>query len=209
MTYSLLIADRISGVMAVATASRSLAVGNAVPALLPGVGAVVSQAYTNRALRGHLLRELSEGVAPKDAVVELARVDDGLNRRQVGVLRADGAMAAHTGADCTDWAGHREGDGVLAVGNFLAGPHVLDAMVAAIPSRPGATAVELADRLLKAMSAGLRAGGDRRGQQSAAILVGTGPVQDTFPPNLEVDLRVDDHAQPLDELRRLLGAAQD
>lgn len=209
MTYSLLIADQNSGAIAVATASHSLAVGNAVPALLPGVGVIVSQAYTNRALRGYLLRELTEGVSPKDAVAELSHVDAGLSRRQVGVLRADGAMAVHTGADCTDWAGHREADEVLAIGNFLTGSDVLDAMIATMPSRSGGSAIDIAERLLMAMSAGLRAGGDSRGQQSAAILVGTGPAQDSFPPNLEVDLRVDDHAQPLEELRRLLDVAQD
>lgn len=213
MTYSLLLAHPASGILAIATASYSLAVGKAVPAVLPGVGAVVTQAYTNTRLRGPMLRMLADGHSAAAAVAELPRLDDGFGRRQVGVMAADGTHAAHTGSGCSEWAGHASALGMLAIGNLLTGPGVVEAMIAAATKHPdAATAVnarphDLAVTAISALRAGLNAGGDRRGQQSAALLVAAGDRSADWPPALVIDLRVDDHERPLDELDRLLELA--
>lgn len=211
MTFSVVVSVPAAGLLGAATASRSLAVGNAVPALRPGVGAVVSQAWTNRSLRGKLLAALAAGAAPTDALAaELAR-DRGRERRQVAVVDAMGRTADHTGVECTPWAGSRPvGDrdrpvvGV-AVGNLVVDRNTVDAVAqvvaATVPDDPGT----LAALLVAALRAGQRAGGDVRGQQSAAVLVGSGAGQDWQPPDLDVDLRVDDHERPLEVLAHLAG----
>ncbi|WP_403023316.1 DUF1028 domain-containing protein [Salinibacterium sp. GXW1014] len=214
MTYSLLLAHPASRTLAVATASYSLAVGKAVPAVLPGIGAVVSQAYTNTRLRGPLLRMLESGHSPAAALAELPRLDADPAHRQVGLLAAEGTHAAHTGGDCSDWAGHRSAPGILVLGNLLAGPEVVDGMLASLTASPlvdsllasgaDAAAHDLARRAVSALRAGLAAGGDRRGQQSAALQIATGERDPDWPPALTVDLRVDDHGHPLDELDRML-----
>ncbi|QEE60772.1 DUF1028 domain-containing protein [Salinibacterium sp. dk2585] len=214
MTYSLLLAHPASRTLAVATASFSLAVGKAVPAVLPGIGAVVSQAYTNTRLRGPLLRMLESGQHPAAALAKLAILDTDPARRQVGLLAADGSHAAHTGTDCSDWAGHRSAPGILVIGNLLTGPDVVDGMLASLTTSPlvtsalvsgaDAAAHDIARRAVSALRTGLAAGGDRRGQQSSALQVAAGGRDSDWPPALTVDLRVDDHGHPLDELDRML-----
>ncbi|MDM4761496.1 DUF1028 domain-containing protein [Galbitalea sp. SE-J8] len=196
-----------SGALAIATASYSLAVGNAVPALVPGVGAAASQAYTNRALRSALLDELARGPGPSDAIEAMRRRDAAIAFRQLAVLGADGAGAATTGERCSGWAGQLLGPGWIAIGNLLAGGAVLDAMAGSIDGALGGvrSALDLAAAAVGALRAGEAAGGDRRGPQSAALLAaagGGGPDSD-----LDVDVRADHSADPLSEIDRLLALA--
>jgi uncharacterized Ntn-hydrolase superfamily protein len=215
MTYTILASDPARHLLGVATASRSLAVGAGVPALRIGVGAVASQAYTNRALRGFVLDALLGGRAPADVVARLPEVDAGSARRQVAVIDADGRIAVHTGSECTAWAGSATGDGFAVIGNLLAGPTVLDAMAEEFGAWPRTGGPEgeadegaaFARRLLAALAAGEMAGGDLRGRQSAALLVGAGLASAGPDGPLAFDLRVDDHEQPVRELGRLLGKA--
>lgn len=211
MTFSLVLAVPAHGLLGAATASCSLGVGNAVPSVWPGVGAVVSQAWTNRSLRGQLLARVAAGADPAAAVAGVPELDDGHALRQVGLVDLSGRAAALTGDDCTNWAGSvplaAPGMAGVACGNLLVGEEVLAAIGRAVaaadptpPRRPG----QLAAILVGALAAGQGAGGDLRGQQSAAVVVGGGPAQDWSPPDLDVDLRVDDHPSPLVELERLL-----
>jgi uncharacterized Ntn-hydrolase superfamily protein len=138
-------------------------------------------------------------------VDSLTAADEGRSRRQVGIVDAKGACAAYTGEGCTEWAGHREGEGFCVQGNILAGPAVVDRMAEAFVAARGKGAGELADWLVAALVAGQAAGGDRRGQQSAALLVvreggGYAEANDRY-----VDLRVEDHQKPIAELERLLA----
>jgi uncharacterized Ntn-hydrolase superfamily protein len=211
MTFSLVVAVPTHQLLGVASASRSLAVGHSVPALVPGVGAVASQSWTNRALRSLALDALERGDSPAAYVAALPALDPDHRWRQVGVVDAAGAAAGHTGAACSAWAGECLADGadgtVLALGNLLTGPVVVEATAAAAASRLGDVArpTDLATVLVDALAAGQDGGGDRRGQQSATVLVGSGPRQRHRPPDLDVDLRVDDADRPIDELARLLG----
>ncbi|SEB59240.1 Uncharacterized conserved protein, Ntn-hydrolase superfamily [Paramicrobacterium humi] len=212
MTYTALAVDVENRLVGAATASFSLAVGNAVIATAPGIGAVASQAYTNRMLRAHVLDRLRVGDSPAQAITRIPEWDDDAARRQVAVIDLHGRSAAHTGAGCSEWAGSLSGDGAVVVGNLLAGPAVLDAMLAALENRapvgdeealpPGAA---FARRLLRALDAGEAAGGDRRGRQSAAIQVAPFADSVAWPPERSVDLRVDDSPDPLTELHRLLS----
>ncbi|MEB4613602.1 DUF1028 domain-containing protein, partial [Leucobacter sp. M11] len=131
MTYTIVASDPERGLLGVATASFSLAVGAGVPALRVGVGAVASQAYTNRALREHALAALAAGESPAEIVAGIPGIDSGHARRQLAVVSAAGQAAAHTGVECSDWAGHRVGAGYAVAGNLLTGPAVLDEMIAA------------------------------------------------------------------------------
>lgn len=212
MTYTILATDAGHRWMGVATASFSLAVGAGVPALRVGVGAVASQAYTNRALRAHALDALAAGQDPADILAGLPAIDPGAAKRQVAVLTPNGTGQAHTGAECSDWAGHRTAENLVAAGNLLAGPGVLDAMIeACVSAQTGNAAPDpgpqaLARALVAALAAGEAAGGDRRGRQSVALLVGrTDSIAEHEP--LAVDLRVDDHPDPVRELTRLLDLA--
>src|SRR5215210_1227059 len=184
----------------VAVASKFLAVGAAVPAAAADVGAIATQAWANLAYREDGLRLLTEGRSAAETVAELTAADGGRDQRQAGVVDRNGLAASFTGPGCHDWAGGRTGDGYAIQGNILTGPDVVDAMEAAWIGSDG----RLAERLVAALAAGDEAGGDRRGRQSAALLVvrrggGYGGTSD-----VEVDLRVDDHAAPVPELRRLL-----
>lgn len=208
MTYTILASDPDQQLLGVATASRSLAVGAGVPAVRVGIGAVASQAYTNRALRGYALDRLADGAAPEEALADLPRVDSGAARRQIALLDASGRVALHTGAECSDWAGERSGRGFAVIGNLLAGPETLASMEAAFAASPAPPGIAgFARRLHRALAAGEAAGGDRRGRQSAAILVGAGPAHPREETALAIDLRVDDHADPVEELGRILDKA--
>jgi len=187
----------------VAVASKFLAVGNAVPAAVAGVGAIATQADANVAFKGIGLSLLDEGATAQVALDRLLEEDPKRNHRQVGIVDVDGGAASHTGSACFDWAGGVTGDGFAIQGNILAGPEVVEAMRATWEGSD--ESAPLARRLLAALDAGDAAGGDKRGRQSAALLVvsegaGYGGMDD-----VAVDLRVDDHPAPIEELARLLA----
>lgn len=198
MTFS--IVAHADGQWGVAVASKFLAVGAAVPAARWGVGALATQALANLAYRPDGLELLAEGHPASEVVRALTSADPVAHQRQLGVVDRVGGAATFTGVDCFAWAGGLTGDGFATQGNILTGPEVLDAVAASYTASAGPLAKRLADALL----AGDRAGGDRRGRQSAALLVvseagGYGGGSDVL-----VDLRVDDHADPCPELLRLL-----
>ncbi len=202
MTFSIVARSADNRAHGVAVASRFLAVGAAVPAAEADVGALATQSYANLAYRPQGMALLRTGVAAADVVAGLTAADPGRATRQLGVVGVSGDGATYTGAQCHEWAGGFAGDGYAVQGNILAGKQVVVAMVEAwAASDPAAP---LGRRLLDALAAGDRAGGDRRGRQSAALLVvargqGYGGTSDVL-----VDLRVDDHADPVPELSRLL-----
>ena len=194
MTWSILARDAATGEIGAAVASRFLAAGALCPRIEGGVGAACTQALVNPFLAPDALARLHGGEAPEAALMALVTADAGRAARQFHVMSADGRSAAHTGADCVDWCGHRAVADISVAGNMLAGPQVLDATIEGFRAAAGLT---LAERLMAAMEAGEAVGGDKRGRQSAAILVGS---TDSYP---DLDLRVDDHPDPLAELRRL------
>jgi uncharacterized Ntn-hydrolase superfamily protein len=202
MTFSIVGRSADGQLHGVAVASKFLSVGAFVPAAAAQVGAIATQAEANLAYRPQGLALLGTGVCAADTVAGLVAADPGRATRQLGVVGADGPGATYTGGDCRDWAGGTAGDGYAIQGNILAGPNVVDVMRATwLASDQG---VPLARRLLTALRAGDDAGGDRRGRQSAALLVvcrggGYGGTSDVV-----VDLRVDDHPDPVRELARLL-----
>jgi uncharacterized Ntn-hydrolase superfamily protein len=185
----------------VAVASKFLAVGSAVPAARAGIGAVATQAEANVTWKRTGLALLGEGMPAAEVVKLLTAADDRAEHRQLGVVDASGASATHTGEACLDWAGGLAKPGVAIQGNILVGPDVVAAMKSGWDAAAGRP---LTRRLLTALAAGDAAGGDRRGRQSAALYVvregaGYGGLDD-----VAADLRVDDHAQPVAELARLL-----
>jgi uncharacterized Ntn-hydrolase superfamily protein len=198
-TFSIVATDGVD--WGVAVASKFLAVGSAVPAARAEVGAIATQAMANTSYK-QLGLDLLEAGRPASEVVEVLTGDDeGREHRQLGVVDRHGGAATYTGSRCFEWAGGRTGKGCACQGNILAGPEVVDALLTVFESSTG----ELVDRLMGALAAGDLAGGDRRGRQSAAILVvrrhaGYGGFDDQM-----VDLRVDDHLEPIPELSRLLG----
>jgi uncharacterized Ntn-hydrolase superfamily protein len=196
VTFS--IVGRDGGAYGVAVASKFLAVGSAVPAAGTAAGAIATQAYANLAYRPAGLEMLRQGRSAAEVVATLIGEDDGRDQRQVGVVSGHDA-ATFTGPGCNDWAGGRAGSDYAVQGNILVGEQVVAAMEQSWLSGPD---VPLAKRLLAALAAGDEAGGDRRGRQSAAVLVvrpGAGYGGD----DTELDLRVDDHADPVGELHRL------
>jgi uncharacterized Ntn-hydrolase superfamily protein len=202
MTFSIVARSADGQSWGVAVASKFLAVGSVVPAAVAGIGAIATQAEANVAYKGQALAHLDEGATAQVALDRLLEEDDGREHRQVGVVDVDGNAASHTGGECYDWAGGRTGPGVAVQGNILAGEQVVEEMMRAWEK--SAEDPVLARRLLAALAAGDAAGGDSRGRQSAALVVvregaGYGGGDD-----VAVDLRVDDHADPVAELGRLL-----
>jgi uncharacterized Ntn-hydrolase superfamily protein len=202
MTFSIVARSRDGESWGVAVASKFLAVGSAVPAAVAQVGALATQADANVAWKGLALAHLDEGATAAVALQRLLEEDDGRDRRQVGIVDSDGGAVTHTGPACLEWAGGLTGDGYAIQGNVLAGEQVVTAMQAAYEAAGHDTPLDR--RLLAALAAGDAAGGDRRGRQSAALLVvrdgaGYGCLDD-----IAVDLRVDDHPEPVTELTRLL-----
>ncbi|MGN6798984.1 MAG: DUF1028 domain-containing protein [Gaiellaceae bacterium] len=199
-TFSIAACDLETEQWGVATQSKFLAVGSVVPWAEPHVGAIATQAYANPRYGPDGLALLRDGLSAEEAVERLTTADDGSAHRQVGVVDREGRSATFTGAECMEWAGGIAGPCFAAQGNI----HVGEETVAALASTFTATAGEpLAVRLIKCLAAAQAAGGDRRGQQSAALLVaerdgGYAHLSDTV-----VDLRVDDHADPITELGRL------
>jgi len=203
-TFSIVARDPENGDLGIAVASKFLAVGAAVPWAEAEVGAIATQSFVNTSYGPRGLALLRDGRSAGETLNRLITEDEGRSLRQVGIVDAEGRAAAHTGADCTAWAGQRLGDGLACQGNMLIGPEVLDAMVSAFAAAPGS----LPERLYAALSAGEDAGGDRRGKQAAALLAmrrgaGYGGFNDVL-----VDIRVDDHDEPVTELRRLLDLHQ-
>jgi uncharacterized Ntn-hydrolase superfamily protein len=199
-TYSLVACDLDAGEWGVTVQSKFLAVGAAVPAAEADVGAVATQAWANLSYRDSGLALLREGLDAEETVARLVEADEGRAHRQVGVVDGRGRGATYTGAECLAWAGGRTGPSYAAQGNILVSEATVDALA---ESFEGSAGRPLPERLLDALAAAQAAGGDRRGQQSAALLVvrkggGYGGTSDAL-----VDLRVDDHPRPVDELRRL------
>jgi uncharacterized Ntn-hydrolase superfamily protein len=199
-TYSIVACDLEAREWGVAVQSKFLAVGAAVPAAEPEVGAVATQAWANLAYRPDGLALLREGYPAEEVVRTLVGADDGRGHRQVGVVDAPGRAATYTGAECLDWAGGTTGPGYAAQGNILVSAATVEALAA---NFEGSAGRPLAERLLACLAAAEAAGGDRRGRQSAALLVvrkdgGYGGTSD-----VAADLRVDDHPQPIEELERI------
>jgi len=199
-TYSLVASDLEAGQWGVATQSKFLAVGSVVPWAEPGAGAVATQAYANPRYGPHGLALLREGLSADEVVERLVAADEGRDERQLGVVDAAGGGATYTGSGCYEWAGGVAGKEFAAQGNILVSGATVDALADSFAASAGRP---LAERLLEALGMAQAAGGDRRGQQSAALLVverdgGYGGLSD-----VRVDLRVDDHETPVAELERL------
>jgi uncharacterized Ntn-hydrolase superfamily protein len=200
-TYSIAACDLDASQWGVATQSKFLAVGSVVPWAEPHVGAIATQAYANPRYGPDGLNLLRDGLSAEEVVERLTSADEGRDQRQLGVVDREGRSASFTGAECLEWAGGRTGPCYAAQGNILVSAQTVDAIAETFESSKGT----LAERLLDCLDAAQAAGGDRRGQQSAALLVveqdgGYASLSDTV-----VELRVEDHALPLDELRRLYG----
>jgi uncharacterized Ntn-hydrolase superfamily protein len=194
-TFSITARSPRTGELGVAVASKYLAVGAVVPFVAAGVGAVATQARVNSAYGPQALSMLKQGVSPQDILQQFAGNDPEWDFRQVHLIDARSRIACHTGAKTVEWAGHLVGVDCTVAGNILTGPEVLEAMLQAFHADP---AQPLARRLLAALLAGDEAGGDRRGRQSAALLVAR---TELYP---VVNLRVDDHPDAPRELARLL-----
>ena len=204
-TYSIVACDLDAGQWGVAVQSKFPAVGSVVSWAEPHVGAIATQAYANPRYGPEGLALLREGLSAEEVVDRLTSADEGRDHRQVGIVDREGRAATYTGKECNDWAGGRTGNGYAAQGNILVSKETVDDLADTFEATAGKP---LADRLLDCLDAAQAAGGDRRGQQSAAILVvekdgGYASLSDTI-----VDLRVDDHERPLEELRRLYGIHQ-
>lgn len=202
MTFSIVARSADGTSWGVAVASKFLAVGSAVPAARAGLGAVATQSFANVSYKARGLALFDAGLSAPLVVQALTEADGGRDQRQLGVVDAAGNSATYTGKECNPWAGGRTLENVAAQGNILTGPEVVDAMIDAFQA--SSPELPLARRLLAALAAGDAAGGDSRGRQSAAVLVvsegaGYGGFDDVL-----VDLRVDDHAEPIPELIRLL-----
>ena len=199
-TFSIVARDPDTGELGVAVQSKFVAVGSVVPWAKAGVGAIATQAWANTHYGPVGLELLAKGRTPKEVIAIMTEADFGKDKRQVGIIGVDGNASAFTGAKCFDWAGHKTGEHYAVQGNILEGPEVVDAMAKAFEEAEG----DLAHRMIEALLAGQKAGGDKRGRQSAALLVvregwGYSGLSDRYR-----DLRVDDHSKPIKELARVL-----
>jgi uncharacterized Ntn-hydrolase superfamily protein len=205
-TYSIVACDLEAGQWGVAVQSKFLAVGSVVPWAEPQVGAIATQSYANPRYGTDGLALLREGRSAEEVVTALTSADAGRAERQVGVVDGAGRAATFTGDACHEWAGGRTGDCYAAQGNILVSAATVDALAVTFESNGH---LELAERLIECLAAAQAAGGDRRGQQSASLLIveknkGYAKLSDTV-----VDLRVDDHERPIAELRRLFSLHQE
>jgi uncharacterized Ntn-hydrolase superfamily protein len=201
-TYSIAACDLDARQWGVAVQSKFLAAASVVSFAEPEAGAVATQAYANPRYGPAGLVLLREGLPADEVVRRLTEADDGRDHRQLGIVDGEGRSATYTGSECLDWAGGRTGPGYAAQGNILVSAATVDALVETFESTAGRP---LAERLLDCLAAAQQAGGDRRGQQAAGLLVvqrdgGYAGLSDVV-----VDLRVDDHERPIDELRRIHG----
>ena len=201
-TYSIVACDLAAGQWGVAVQSKFLAVGSVVPWAEPHVGAIATQSYANPRYGPEGLALLSEGRSAEETVDALTAADEGRAERQVGVVDGQGRAASFTGSECHDWAGGRTGPGYAAQGNILVSGETVDALAATLEQNGH---LSLAERLLECLAAAQAAGGDRRGQQSASLLVVEKDAGYAKLSDVVVDLRVDDHKSPISELRRLHG----
>jgi uncharacterized Ntn-hydrolase superfamily protein len=204
-TYSIAACDLTAGEWGVATQSKFLAVGSVVPWAEPHVGAIATQAYANPRYGPEGLALLREGRRAQNVVDALVAADEGRDHRQLGVVDGSGGSASFTGSECNDWAGGRTGEGYAAQGNILVSAATVDAIAETFEATHGRP---LAERLIGCLAAGQAAGGDSRGQQSAALLVVAKDGGYASLSDLVVDLRVDDHERPVAELQRLHGLHQ-
>jgi uncharacterized Ntn-hydrolase superfamily protein len=201
-TYSIVACDLEASQWGVAVQSKFLAVGSVVPWAEPQVGAIATQSYANPRYGPGGLELLREGRSAEETIAALTEADGDRALRQVGVVDSQGLAATFTGDECHDWAGGRTGNGYAAQGNILVSQKTVDALAVTFEQNAH---LELSERLLECLAAAQAAGGDRRGQQSASLLVvekdaGYAKLSDTV-----VDLRVDDHERPIAELRRVFG----
>ena len=200
MTWSIIAKDSATGQIGIAVATKFFAVGALVPHIAPRIGGIATQALVNPYYGIDGLKLLREGKSPQDILASLIGADGGAETRQLHIMDASGRIAAHTGRECIDWRGHLDGDGFSIAGNMLAGGRVLEDTARVFVDN---ASLPFSRRLLAAMRAGEAAGGDKRGKQSAALL-----IHDTedWP---ALDLRVDDHPDPLAELERLEQASRE
>ena len=200
MTWSIIAKDNATGQIGIAVATKFFAVGSRVPHIAPTIGGVATQALVDPYYGIDGLKLLREGRAPQDIIETLIATDAGHASRQLHIMDAKGRIAAYTGDDCVDWCGHLQGDGFSIAGNMLASGRVLDDTTKAFLANAD---LPFAQRLIAAMHAGELAGGDKRGKQSAALLIyGEEEWSD-------LDLRVDDHIDPLSELERLEAVSRE
>jgi uncharacterized Ntn-hydrolase superfamily protein len=201
-TYSIAACDLEAKQWGVAVQSKFLSVGSVVPWAEPEVGAIATQAYANPRYGPNGLALLREGLSAGAVVERLTSEDDGRDARQLGVVDGEGRSASWTGPECNEWAGHRDGPCYAAQGNILVGAETVDAIAETFE----ATAhLPLAQRLLDCLTAAQAAGGDRRGQQSASLLLVERDGGYASLSDIVVDLRVEDHERPIEELRRIYG----
>jgi uncharacterized Ntn-hydrolase superfamily protein len=201
-TFSIAACDLETHQWGVATQSKFLAVGSIVPWAEPGVGAIATQAYANPRYGPEGLALLRAGATAEEVVARLTGADDGRDHRQLGVVDGQGGSASFTGSECLDWAGGATGPGFAAQGNILVGEETVAALASTFAATAGR---QLAERLIDCLAAAQAAGGDSRGQQSAALLVVERDAGYAGLTDVLVDLRVDDHPHPIDELRRIYG----
>jgi uncharacterized Ntn-hydrolase superfamily protein len=194
MTWSIIARDPTTGQIGIAVATKFFAVGARVPHIAPQLGGVATQALVNPYYGIDGIKLLREGKTPHEIIATLIAADDGRESRQLHIMDASGRIAAHTGRECVDWCGHVKGNGFSIAGNMLAGAQVLDDTARAYVANEK---LPFAQRLIAAMKAGEAAGGDKRGKQSAALLI---HGEEDWS---NLDLRVDDHIDPLAELERL------
>ncbi len=199
MTWSILARDPIAGTLGAAVATRFFAVGALAIHVEGGVAALATQALINPMYAVQGMPRLRAEELPDDVARSLLAGDAGSGHRQLHILDGKGRMAMHTGADCVGWCGSVRGTDVSVAGNMLAGPQVVERTLAAFEASVG----PMAERLLAALEAGEAAGGDKRGKQSAALKIAT---RDPYP---DLDIRADDHPDPLRELRRLHAVSQE
>ena len=200
MTWSIIAKDPETGSFGVAVTTKFFAVGALCPHGAARIGALATQAFVNPLYGTDGLARLRGGEAPAAALAALIAADAGREHRQLHILAADGRMAHHTGAACLPWCGQVAAEGVSVAGNMLAGPTVIEATLDTFKRRAD---LPLPERLMAALDAGQSEGGDKRGKQSAALKIWR---SEPYP---VLDLRVDDHAEPLAELRRLYGVAHE
>jgi uncharacterized Ntn-hydrolase superfamily protein len=201
-TYSIVACDLDAGQWGVAVQSKFLAVGSVVPWAEPHIGAIATQSYANPRYGPDGLALLREGGSAAEVVEALTAADEGRAERQVGIVDGHGHAATFTGDACHDWAGGRTGDGYAAQGNILVSEETVDGLAMTFEQNGH---LSLAERLIECLAAAQAAGGDRRGQQSASLLVVEKDAGYANLSDLVVDLRVDDHELPIVELRRLYG----
>ena len=200
MTWSLIARDPATGAFGIAVATKNFAVGCRVPHIAAGVGAVATQALSNPFYGVNGLKLLHAGKSPDEIIRTITATDAGCEQRQVHVMDAAGRIAAHTGKECVDWCGSTSGEGFSVAGNMLAGPAVIAETAKAYKAN---AVMPFPRRLIAALKAGEAAGGDKRGKQSAALVI---YGEEEWP---DLDLRVDDHTDPLAELSRLEAVSRE